>query len=329
MNTRIIRPLITILAITLLAVPAFAADATGSFTRTLTVGAAPSVEVSTGSGDITINAGTGNTVQIRATIKASDRWFRDDANELSAAERVRRIEQNPPVEQNGDIIVIGRIEDRQLRNVSITYDITLPAGSKVRTQTGSGDQYISGVNGTVKVSTGSGNVTAKQLGDETRVSTGSGDIRIDGVKGRLYATAGSGNVRATGIAGGLYASTGSGDITYEQVSAGNVSAKTGSGNITLKNVKGGVEARTGSGEIDATGEMTADWQVSSGSGNIDLRLPQGSSFSVDARSSSGSVTIDHPVTMQGSLKRNRVQGKVGQGGVLLALDSGSGDIRVH
>lgn len=328
MHTRIIRPLITILAITLLAVPAFAADATGSFTRTLTVGAAPSVEVSTGSGDITINAGTGNTVHIRATIKASDRWFRE-GDELSAAERVRRIEQDPPVVQNGDIIVIGRIEDRQLRNVSISYDITLPAGSKVRAQSGSGDQFITGVNGTVKSSTGSGNVTVRQLGDETRVSTGSGDIKVDGVKGRLYATAGSGNVRATGIAGGLYASTGSGDITYEQVAAGNVSAKTGSGNITLKNVKGGVEARTGSGDINANGEITAEWQVTSGSGNIDLRLPQGSSFTVDARSSSGSVTVDHPVTMQGAIKRNRVQGKVGQGGVLLALDSGSGDIRVH
>jgi hypothetical protein len=32
--------------------------------------------------------------------------------------------------------------------------------------------------------------------------------------------------------------------------------------------------------------------------------------------------------VQGEIKRNRLQGKVGTGGVLLSLESGSGDIRV-
>lgn len=329
MNTRTIRPAIIALSLVVLltAVPAFASDAKGGFTKTLTVTGPADVDVSTGSGNVTINPGSGNTLTIRATITANDRWFGSES--LSAAEKVRRLEQNPPVVQNGNSITIGKIEERELRNnVSISYDITLPAASKVRSQTGSGDQYVSGVNGTVRLSAGSGNVTAKEIGDEARISTGSGDIRLNNIKGRVYASAGSGTVEAYGIGGGFVGETGSGDIRYEQTAPGSVTAKTGSGNVTLRGVKGGLEAHTGSGDIDAEGDVKADWQAHTGSGNISLRLPKGAAFDVDARSSSGSVTVDHPVTMQGAMKRNRIQGKVGAGGMLVSVESGSGDIHI-
>jgi hypothetical protein len=329
MNTRSTRPAIILLCVVALlaAAPAAFAEVRGGFTKTLTVTGPADIEVSTGSGDINITPGTGNTVTVRATIRASERWF--NTGDLSPEEKVRRIEQNPPVAQSGNSITIGKIEDRELRNnVSISYDITLPASSKVRAQSGSGDQYITGVAGTVRLSAGSGNVTAKDIGDEARVSTGSGEIRLTNIKGRVYASAGSGNVRAEGVAGGFVGDTGSGDIVFEQTAPGSVTAKTGSGNVTLRNVKGGLEASTGSGDIDAEGDVKADWQAHTGSGNISLRLPKDAAFSIDARSSSGSVTVDHPVTMQGAIKRNRVQGKVGAGGMLVSLESGSGDIRV-
>jgi hypothetical protein len=38
--------------------------------------------------------------------------------------------------------------------------------------------------------------------------------------------------------------------------------------------------------------------------------------------------MNRPVTVQGILKRNRVEGKVGNGGPLLSLHTGSGDIRI-
>lgn len=330
MKTRLTRPaLIALYAIAILATlpAAFAGDVKGGFTKTLTVSGPADVDVTTGSGNITVTTGNSSSVSIRATISATDRWFGNDG--ISAAEKVKRIESNPPVEQNGNLITIGKITDRELRNnVSITYDITLPATSKLRAQTGSGDVDVIGVNGTVKLNTGSGNITARQLGDETRVSTGSGDIKLNSVKGRVYASAGSGNVQACGVAGGFYGQTGSGDITYEQTAPGTATAKTGSGNIVLRNVKGGLEAHTGSGDIEADGDVKADWQAESGSGNISLQLPKGSAFTLDARSSSGTVTVDHPVTIQGAVKRNRVQGKVGAGGMLVSLESGSGDIRI-
>ena len=213
------------------------AEANGSFTRTLTVTATPDVEVMTGSGNITLRAGTGDKVTVSARIKASSNWF--NSGSLSPEEKVKRIEDNPPIKQNGNMISIGRIEEKELRqNVSISYEITVPAKTKLRSETGSGDQIIEDVDGPLRASTGSGNIQARKVGDGARLETGSGDVKVESVGGRLYANTGSGNIVAHDIAGGLLAETGSGDITYDQTVAGDVTARTGSGNVHLKNVKG-------------------------------------------------------------------------------------------
>jgi DUF4097 and DUF4098 domain-containing protein YvlB len=96
----------------------------------------------------------------------------------------------------------------------------------------------------------------------------------------------------------------------------------------LRGVKGSLRAETGSGDIEAEGEIAHDWRLGAGSGNIHLKLPSQASFDLDARTSSGSLKVNHPVTMQGTMSRNHIQGKVGNGGVLLEVHTGSGDIYV-
>jgi DUF4097 and DUF4098 domain-containing protein YvlB len=93
-------------------------------------------------------------------------------------------------------------------------------------------------------------------------------------------------------------------------------------------VKGGLRAQAGSGDIHVQGEPTSDWRLGSGSGNISLKIPAQASFNIDARTSSGSLTLHHEVTTQGSLAKNHVQGRVGKGGVLLDIHTGSGDIEL-
>lgn len=313
--------------VAVLALAQFAhASAHGSFSRTLDVAGTPDVEVQTGSGNITVHSGPAGKVQVNARIHASEEWF---GGGMSAEERVRRIEANPPIKQTGNMVSIGRIEDRELRqHVSIDYDIVLPENSRLQAQTGSGDQEIANVKGGLRASTGSGNIKASFVGGDPRLETGSGDITLNSVSGRVYANTGSGNIVARGVSGGLVAETGSGDVEFEQTSGGNVTAHTGSGNIRLRSVKGGLEAHTGSGDVDVDGEATQAWDVETGSGNVNLRLPQNASFDLKAESSSGSIEMGHPITVQGTMKRNRIEGKVGNGGPLLTLHTGSGDIHL-
>lgn len=300
----------------------------GSFDRTLKVSGRVDLDVQTGSGNITIREGDSSSVVIHGRVKVSESWF--GGGGISAEEKVKRIEQNPPIEQNGNSIHIGHIADEALRNnISISYEVTVPKDTSLQARTGSGDQRVSDINGPVRVNTGSGNVTISNVGSEVRANAGSGDLTISSVQGRTYTETGSGNIRALGIAGGFDARAGSGDITFEQTASGSVRAETGSGNIRLHNVSGGVEAGAGSGDVQVEGKIASDWRIHTGSGEVEVKLPSDAKFNIDARSNSGNVEVHHPVTMQGSFKRNHIEGTVNGGGTLLDISTGSGTIRVN
>jgi hypothetical protein len=300
----------------------------GSFDRTLNVSGHVELDIQSGSGNISVHQGNSNSVVIHAHIKASESWF--GGGGLSADEKVKRIEQNPPIDQNGNNIRVGHIQDEALRNnISISYDVSVPKDTSLQSHTGSGDERINDINGPVRANSGSGNITISAINGEVRANAGSGDLTITNVQGRAYTETGSGNIRATGVAGGFDARAGSGDITFEQAASGSVRAETGSGNIRLRNVAGGVEAGAGSGDVEVQGKIESDWRIHTGSGEVEVKLPSDARFNINARSSSGSVEVNHPVTMQGSLKRNHIEGTVNGGGTLLDVSTGSGTIRVN
>jgi hypothetical protein len=319
---------LVIAAAGLAALPLHAAT-TGHFERTLQVNGTVDLEVVSGSGDITVHTGGSGSVHVSAKIHGNNNgsWLFGSGN---VEERIHRIEQNPAIVQQGNSIRIGKFEDRELtKNISIDYDVTVPAQTKLTSQTGSGDQTINGLLLPMTAKTGSGNVTVEHVSADTRISSGSGDLKISSVKGVLYADTGSGNIRAEDVAGDVFANAGSGNVEISQSAGGSVKAETGSGNIKLRGLKGGLRASAGSGDIHAEGEPTADWRLGAGSGNITLKVPTQASFNIDARTSSGTLKVNHPVTMQGSLGHNHIQGKVGNGGVLLDVHTGSGDIEVE
>ncbi len=301
--------------------PAIASE--GSFDRTLSVTGSVRLDVSTGSGSIQVRTGSGNQVHVTGHIKSTD-WFGN------AEDRVKQIEANPPIQQSGNDIRIGHIEDREMmHNISISYELVIPADTELRSHTGSGTQTIAGVHGATEVSSGSGSLHVSDIGSRLRAETGSGDIDLDRIQGGVRARAGSGSIRATAVAGGFDAETGSGRISLEQSAPGSVRVDTGSGGMELRGVKGSLDARAGSGGIQVEGEPTGPWTVHTGSGTVRLQLASSASFDLDARTSSGSLSVDQPVTVQGSLAKKHIQGKVRGGGVPVDVETGSGNIEIR
>lgn len=308
----------------LLPMPATAA-AEGSFQRTLEVTGPVNLDVTTGSGSIQVRTGTSNQVQVTGRIRASSWW-----GGTSAEERVKRLEANPPIQQSGNIIRIGHITDPDLRrNVSISYELIVPADTRLHSNTGSGNQNVEGIRGSLDISAGSGSLKILDIGDTVRADTGSGNIEISGVKGNVRVKAGSGSIRASGVAGGFEGNTGSGHITLEQTSPGAVRAETGSGGMELRGVQGSLEARAGSGSIRAEGDPKGAWTLHTGSGGVRLKLAADASFDLDAETGSGSINVAQPVTVQGSLGKKHVRGKVRGGGVPVEVDTGSGSIEIE
>jgi len=303
--------------------PALAA-VEGSFGRTLPVNGPVNVDLTTGSGSVQVRTGAATEVKITGHIKITE-WFNNDSEE-----RLKRIENNPPILQSGNDIHIGRLDDPDLRhNVSISYELVVPAVTRLRSHTGSGNQNVEGVQGFVELQSGSGELKLSDIGDTVRAETGSGGIEIDRVKGNVNARAGSGSIRATAVAGGFEGHSGSGHIVLEQTAAGSVHAETGSGGLELRGVQGSLEATAGSGSISAEGNPTGAWSLRTGSGSVHLQLASSAGFDLDAHTSSGSISVSQPVTVQGSLGRRELRGKVRGGGVPVDVQTGSGNIEIR
>ena len=244
-------------------------QARGMFERTLTVNGPTELSVRTGSGSIQIRTGAGDRVQIIGRVSAGSR--RDG---LDPAERVRKVEAAPPIVQTGNIIRIGETnDDPTYRNVAISYELVVPANTRVNSQTGSGNQTIGSVDGAV------------------RAQTGSGSIRVERAGGSLHAQTGSGNIQADSVGGEVRAQTGSGSVEVKQVARADVSVQTGSGSVTLNlppDAAYTLNAQTGSGSISTSQPLTVQGRVRR---NHVTGTVRGGGNTVNVRTGSGSIAI--------------------------------------
>jgi DUF4097 and DUF4098 domain-containing protein YvlB len=310
-------------ALTLFAIAAAAEE--GSFDRTLTVEGPVEVEVATGSGSIAVQPGSSGVVKVHGEIRTHRAWFGGHA-----ADQVRRIVENPPIEQEGNVIRIGVDRDDDLyRNVSISYEIEVPEETSLGTHTGSGSVTVGSLRGPVDARSGSGSVRVGAIGRDVKVRTGSGSIDVDGAHGGLEARSGSGSISADGIEGPITARTGSGSIELEQRGAGDVEVESGSGGIRLHGINGGLDVDAHSGHVFVEGIVAGDWDISSSSGGVTLELPDDAAFELDARTSSGHIELEHPVTVQGRLSKKTIRGTVRGGGPRVEIDSSSGSIEIR
>ncbi|HLB90875.1 MAG TPA: DUF4097 family beta strand repeat-containing protein [Terriglobales bacterium] len=299
---RAVRTLAFILATSL----AGFASVIGTFDRSFQVNGNVDLEVLTRSGDVVVRNGPAGTVSIHAKIESGTSWFGGDHKE-----DVQQLQSNPPIRQNGNSI---RIDYVNINNISIDYEITVPENTAIHSHTGSGDQTIEGLKGSVDL------------------ESGSGDLKLARLTGEMHFQTGSGNIRGHELSGPARIKAGSGDIVVDEVGAGDVEIRTGSGNITVNGINGGFHAEAGSGDIHGKGLPKNMWSVRTGSGNVTLNVPSDAAFDVDISSNSGSVTLGHPVstTVQGRIEESRksVVGKVRGGGPMVTVHTGSGDVQV-
>lgn len=282
------------------------ARAEGKFDRTLTVSGAVTVDLTTGSGNVTVRTGSSNQVVIHGVVRGSNDWFSGDTDNV-----VHAVESNPPIEQSGNSIRIGyNLPEEAKRHVSISYEVTVPADTSLQAHSGSGSIGVEGLRRTVVVTTGSGDVSLRDLGPQSNARTGSGSIKGQDIALPFTARTGSGGVQA--------------DLT----GTGNADVESGSGDVRLRGVKGGLHARTGSGDITVDGNVQNGWNLHTGSGSVRMSVGSSQGFNLYARTGSGSIHSDLPITMQGSLNRHELKGTVHGGGPEVEVSTGSGDVEI-
>ena len=261
-----------------------------TFERTLTVTGPVTLNVSANSGVIRILPGEAGSVRVRGVARARSFLSFGIFVGGTPMERLRRIESNPPIMQDGNAIAVGDVADRWLlRGINLLIEIVTPSGTEVRALADSGNIRIEGIDGPVECETDSGEINISKIGCDVRASSDSGSIHIRGVKGAVDARANSGHIEALEVAGTIDATSDSGDIRVSQTLVRPICAK-------------------------------AD------SGRIRVQLAPGGGYCVRARTDHGRV--DLPVLTRQRLSRHEFEGDVRGGGSVVDLETDSGDIEV-
>ena len=131
-------PLVLISAVVVLAGCNSGPSVSGVFDRSYNVSGPLRLELTNASGDVDIAGSADGKVHVRGEVRASGFGFDNPQKRLDDTLA------NPPIEQRGDTIRIGK-EMSHMRNVSIAYTIQVPRDTEVSATVASGAQTIRGV----------------------------------------------------------------------------------------------------------------------------------------------------------------------------------------
>lgn len=241
------------------------------------------LDVRLGSGEIRLE--TADTAETTVTLEP----LRDNEASATAVTEAR-------VELRGEEIVIDvRDRRRGFRGAEVLVEIHCPNGASVRAKSGSADVEGHGRFGSVEVGTGSGDVQFGEVSGDAEINAASGDVQLAAVSGEARINTASGDVQVASIAGNAKVNSASGDVMIRQA-GGRLEVNSASGDVLVREASSSASVNTASGDqtIGSVSEGKVD--LKSASGDMKIGIREGSILWVDARSRSGEVRSELPVS---------------------------------
>lgn len=283
---------------------------TEPFTRTVRLGSSGTLDLQNAAGDIVVTGGGGADVRIEA-LKRVRHPSEAQAKTILSALTI------DVVERAGRVDVRTDFPRRRDWSGSVDFTVAMPRNASVTVRSVSGDVRVASVNGEIRLETVSGDVIVNDSGKVRRAKTVSGDIEIAGADtDQLTATSVSGDVIVRKLkAAGLDLETVSGDLRVREAEVERASLRSTSGDVEF------------GGRLSAAGRY--EMQAHSGDIRFTPAGPRG--FVVEARTFSGDIRSDFPLTLQGTTdgrgaRTRSLRGSFGDAGPTLLLQSFSGDI---
>ncbi|RMD97945.1 MAG: hypothetical protein D6814_08530 [Calditrichaeota bacterium] len=216
------------------------------------------------------------------------------------------------------------------RRLRLHYEIRVPEKFDLDLTTAGGSIQVDGVEGEVEARTSGGSLKFGRIIGPVTGKTSGGSIELEEGRGNVQFTTSGGSIRLGRIDGDIIARTSGGSITIEQA-RGTVQANTSGGSIKVNEVHAAIQARTSGGTITAyiTEQPQEDCRLTTSGGSIHIYMKPDIALNLDAKTSGGSVKTDFPVTVLGTLRRNRLEGKINGGGPELYLRTSGGSIYLH
>lgn len=270
----------------------------------------PSVTVSTSGGFIEVHGHNSNEVRVDMVVRRGNRTLSPSDTDLDDFEITIR--------QDGNQIIASAERKGSGggffswfgggSNISVSFVVQAPESSVVEGRTSGGSVTATNFANNISLRTSGGSVTAESIRGIADLRTSGGSIRLTDVHGEVSAQTSGGSIRADGL-------TGPADL------------RTSGGSIRFENASGAISARTSGGSIRAQmNEFSENLDLRTSGGSIRIQLPQTDHFDVDLRGSRVDMTLNN---FSGDSERNRVKGRIGDGGPVVAARTSGGTVSVE
>tara|TARA_B100000315_G_scaffold260903_1_gene327110 strand:+ start:16900 stop:17775 length:876 start_codon:yes stop_codon:yes gene_type:complete len=266
-----------------------AKEAVGEFKLSFSAGTEAALKLKNSEGDVVIKGADIDEIYVVGKVFMKNKAMQKDANRIAD-----EIVNNPPVIQEGNLVDIALIDKKDSKKVYIDYKIRVP------------------FNTTIEAANGSGDISITNITTALDITVGSGDVEIESVEGEMKIDAGSG------------------DVSVNFSEGGDCDISTGSGSIEVENANSGLSCTAGSGDVGISGVINHPWTIKTGSGEVSVKVFEEIGFDIDIKTGSGDINLSgFTVTLNpNEMKEDKLEAIVGNGGELLKIRTGSGDVTV-
>jgi hypothetical protein len=222
-------------------------------------------------------------------------------------------------------------------------------GNAVTIRDSFGELELSNITGTLNAETSNGKITLRSAHGAVELKSSFGAIEASDIAKGIRAITGNGSITLTDIGGDTFAKTSFGSVSADRIN-GNLIVENTNGSITARNVKGDAQATTSfagvtldsvggkitvndqNGGIAVTAARSAsgcrDIALKTSFSSIRVRIPDGLGYHVNAHTSFGRISSDLPITTNGNMSPESLDGTIGSGGCQMQLINSNGSIEI-
>ena len=306
-----------------------------SFIKEYSISSPANVVVSTTGGDIKAMSSGNEKVEVIFIVKKNNKVLDVSLEQLKDIAEVEITSESSKLEIN-----VKKIYER---HVNVGFIVKTPSQTSCNFTTSGGDIQLTGLKGDQNIETSGGDLVFKNLSGNVKantsggnikinnavavidVSTSGGDIVLDSIEGVTKVSTSGGSIKAKNLKPSLQAHTSGGDIKLQNLQ-GIIDASTSGGNVSLLNIDGSIKATTSGGDIEAVIiKLTDQLILETSGGSVQAAIPSGLGLSLDL---SGEEVDTHLSNFSGTAKKDKIQGAMNGGGILVQLSTSGGSVKL-
>jgi DUF4097 and DUF4098 domain-containing protein YvlB len=327
------------------AVSAQSSDDKAYVTKTFTNSSLNALTVETSGGSINVEGGKGNGFQVEMFVRANN-W----KNQLSKEEIEDRLEDYDILigtDGNKVIATAKRKSGTKWDNnkgISISFKVMSPRNISTNLKTSGGSIKIASLTGEQNFVTSGGSLKVDDLEGSITGRTSGGSIDVANCRKNVNLSTSGGSIRASNMFGIIELKTSGGSIDLNQMD-GEIAAHTSGGSVRGNDLKGLIEAGTSGGSVRLA-NVSGSLKASTSAGNVEISMAKLGKY-LDLKSSAGTIRVSMPLdngmdlnlkgnkvaiplkNFDGTVEKNRVNGKLNGGGIPVTLSASAGSVYVN